>query len=68
MPPKLVEPCILAGSPADGVVLDPFAGSGTTLAVAVANGRSAIGIEIGAEYLPMIQKRVEEVAGGRAMR
>jgi len=68
MPPKLVEPCILAGSPADGVVLDPFAGSGTTLAVAVATGRSAIGIEIGAEYLPMIQKRVEEVAGGRVMR
>jgi len=58
MPPKLVEPCILAGSPADGVVLDPFAGSGTTLAVAIANGRSAIGIELNPEYVPLALERI----------
>lgn len=59
MPPKLIEPCVLAGSPPGGTVLDPFAGSGTTLAVAAASGRSAIGVEINAEYLPLIRSRVE---------
>lgn len=60
MPPKLIEPCVLAGSPAGGWVLDPFAGSGTTLAVAVAAGRSAVGVELNGEYLPLIHERVEE--------
>jgi len=62
MPPKLVEPCILAGSPVGGTVLDPFAGSGTTLAMAVAHGRSAVGIELNEEYLPLIRRRIEEAA------
>lgn len=62
MPPKLIEPCILAGSPSGGTVLDPFAGSGTTLAVAAAAGRSAVGIEINRDYLPLIQSRVETEA------
>ncbi len=60
MPPKLIEPCVLAGAPRGGTVLDPFAGSGTTLAVAAASGRSAIGIELNGEYLPLIRSRVEE--------
>jgi len=60
MPPKLIEPCVLAGSPAGGTVLDPFAGSGTTLAVAVASGRSAVGIELNEEYLPLIRSRIED--------
>lgn len=45
-PPALVEPCIKAMSPPGGMVLDPFAGSGTTLHVADALGRDAIGIDI----------------------
>jgi hypothetical protein len=45
------------------VVLDPFAGSGTTLAVARATGRRGIGIEFQAEYLPLIQARAAEAAG-----
>jgi DNA modification methylase len=49
-PPKLVEPCILAGCPVGGIVLDPFAGSGTTLAVAIQHGRQAIGIELNPTY------------------
>jgi DNA modification methylase len=49
-PPKLVEPCILAGCPVGGIVLDPFAGSGTTLAVAIQHGRQAIGIELNPKY------------------
>ena len=38
-PPKLVETCLLAGCPQDGIVLDPFLGSGTTAAVAKQMGR-----------------------------
>jgi len=61
-PPKLIEPCILAGCPPGGLVLDPFAGSGTTLMVANSLGRRAVGIELQANYLPMIQRRVESVS------
>ena len=57
-PPKLPEFCIKAGSPEDGVVLDPFAGSGTTLMVARQLGRNAIGIEMSEEYTKLIKKRL----------
>ncbi len=59
-PPKLIEPCILAGCPVGGLVLDPFAGSGTTLATALSLGRRATGIELQFDYLPMIQRRIEK--------
>ena len=45
-PERLVEPCILAGCPKSGTVLDPFVGSGTTTRVANRLGRNAIGIDI----------------------
>jgi DNA modification methylase len=50
-PRKLVEPCVKAGSPEGGLVLDPFAGSGTTLLVAQSLSRRAIGIDLNPEYL-----------------
>lgn len=50
-PPDLVEPCILAGCPPDGTVLDPFGGSGTTAGVAAANGRNCILVELNREYV-----------------
>jgi DNA modification methylase len=50
-PPKLIEPCILAGCPMEGVVLDPFMGSGTTGAVAWENQRNFIGFELNPEYI-----------------
>ena len=58
-PPKLIEPCILAGCPVDGVVLDPFNGAGTTGVVAIQHGRRYIGIELNAEYLEMARKRIQ---------
>ena len=61
-PEALVEPCIKAGSREGDTVLDPFAGSGTTLAVARRLGRKAIGIELQPDYLPLIQKRVRDAA------
>lgn len=56
-PEKLVEPCILAGSPVGGVVLDPFFGSGTTGIVANRLNRSYIGIELNEEYVDIAKKR-----------
>lgn len=50
-PPELITPCILAGCPVDGWVLDPFMGSGTTGEVAVQNGRNFIGMELNPKYL-----------------
>lgn len=58
-PPGLVEPCIKAGCPAGGVVLDPFGGSGTTGLVADRLGRDAILIELNPEYAEMARKRIE---------
>lgn len=49
-PPALIEPCILAGAPAGGVVLDPFYGSGTTGQVSQALGRKYIGCELNPAY------------------
>jgi DNA modification methylase len=59
-PEKLVEPCILAGSPPGGTVLDPFTGSGTCGAVAKRTGRDFIGIELNQEYCEIARKRIEE--------
>lgn len=50
-PPKLIEPMILAGCPGGGVVLDPFAGSGTTGMVAQSLSRRAVLIDLNADYL-----------------
>ena len=60
-PPDLIEPCILAGSAADTVVLDPFSGAGTTGLVAVQHGRRYIGIELNPDYLEMSRKRIQLV-------
>lgn len=49
-PPDLIEPCILAGSPEGGVVLDPFFGAGTTGLVAERTGRDWVGIELNPKY------------------
>jgi len=59
-PPDLIEPCILAGAPAGGVVLDPFMGSGTTAAVAVLNGRNYLGCELNPAYEELQQERIKD--------
>lgn len=59
-PPDLIKPCILAGCPVGGTVLDPFAGSGTTGQVATEYGRSFIGIELNPDYIPMIKQRMKQ--------
>lgn len=56
-PPKLIEPCILAGAPAGGVVLDCFFGSGTTGQVAQQLGRQYIGCELNPAYKSLQDER-----------
>ena len=60
-PPKLIKPCILAGCPIGGTVLDPFLGSGTTAEVAEKLGRNCIGIELNKEYKPLIENRISNL-------
>jgi site-specific DNA-methyltransferase (cytosine-N4-specific) len=60
-PPKLIEPCILAGCPAGGLVLDPFFGSGTTGAVSARLERRAVGIELNPEYCELAKARCAAV-------
>ena len=66
-PETLVNPLIKAGCPPDGVVLDPFAGSGTVGVAAKKQGKSAILIEISPEYLQIIKNRLEIEASGTDM-
>jgi len=60
-PPELIEPCILAGCPEGGVVLDPFMGAGTTAVVSIENNRNYVGIELNHEYIEIAEKRLEPV-------
>lgn len=57
-PPKLIEPCILAGSAPDDHVLDPFLGSGTTGVVASRLGRRFVGIDVNPAYVEMARERI----------
>jgi DNA modification methylase len=62
-PPDLIEPCILAGAPVGGTVLDPFGGSGTTAGVALKHGRHAILCELNPAYAAMMRDRAASIAG-----
>lgn len=64
-PPDLIKPCILAGTRPGDVVLDCFAGSGTTGMVALELGRKATLIEVSKRYLPLIHKRCDVTPGFR---
>lgn len=57
-PEQLIEPCILAGAPAGGVVLDPFMGAGTTAVVAERLGRQWVGCELNPTYADMALDRI----------
>jgi DNA modification methylase len=58
MPEALVEPCVLASSRPDDLVLDPFTGSGTVGVVALQHGRNFIGTELNAEYAEIARNRI----------
>jgi len=60
-PPDLIVPCILAGCPEGGLVLDPFFGSGTTGEVANRLGRHFCGIELNEKYIEIAQRRTQKL-------
>ena len=57
-PEKLVEPCILAGCPKGGIVMDVFSGAATTGVVALKNGRRYLGVELNPEYIKLSHERI----------
>jgi DNA modification methylase len=61
-PTELIEPCILAGAPVGGIVLDPFMGSGTTAQVAQSLGRQYLGCELNENYKPLQKKRLSQMS------
>ena len=63
-PQELIEPCIMAGAPQGGVVLDPFMGSGTTAQVAQNLGRQYLGCELNPEYAPLQAERTKQFSLG----
>ena len=67
-PEKLVESCILAGCPENGLVLDPFSGSGTTGVVSIRNNRNYVGIELNPTYVELSHQRIEKSCGFLAER
>ena len=60
-PIELIEPCVLAGCPKNGNILDPFGGSGTTGVVAKHLKRNATIIELNKEYIEIAKKRITEM-------
>ncbi len=66
-PPDLIRPCIRAGCPPNGVVLDPFSGAGTTGLVALQEGRQYIGIELNSEYVQMSLDRLAPLVEAPAL-
>ena len=59
-PPDLIKPCILAGCPMSGIVMDIFSGAGTTGMVALREGRKYIGIELNQEYIDISLRRIKD--------
>lgn len=57
-PPDLIEPCVLAGSPVGGTVLDPFFGAGTTGLVSQNHGRNWVGCELNQDYIDIALRRL----------
>lgn len=62
-PPDLIEPCILAGCPVGGTVLDPFGGAGTTGLVADRHQRNAVLIELNPDYAAIARRRIQGDGG-----
>ncbi|AXQ48932.1 DNA-methyltransferase [Pseudomonas vlassakiae] len=58
-PPDLIRPCVLAGSPRGGMVLDPFGGAGTTALVAMQEGRQSVICELNPEYAALARQRLD---------
>jgi DNA modification methylase len=59
-PEAIPERCIIAACPENGIVLDPYLGSGTTAVAAQKLGRNYIGIELNPEYIKIAEQRLKQ--------
>ncbi len=59
-PPDLIEPCVMAGCPEGGTVLDPFGGAGTTALVATKHNRKSFSCELNPAYVEMAEARLRK--------
>jgi DNA modification methylase len=66
-PPDLIRPCVRAGCPVGGTVLDPFAGAGTTGLVALEEGRDFLGIELNPDYVALAEERLAPLLAVRTL-
>jgi DNA modification methylase len=62
-PMDLIEPCVLAGCPEGGTILDPFGGAGTTGLVARKHNRNSILIELNPKYIEIAKSRITKMFG-----
>lgn len=62
-PDELVQRCLDIGCPEKGLILDPFMGSGTTLRVALQNGRNAIGIDLNSDFFTFVKNSLNKLGG-----
>jgi len=60
-PEEIPKRCIIAACPENGIVLDPYSGSGTTLMAAKRSGRSYIGIELNPNYIAMAKEKLSKI-------
>jgi DNA modification methylase len=61
-PIRLITPCILAGSPEDGIIYDPFMGAATTAIASIQNNRRYIGSELNPDYIRISERRIRNEA------
>ncbi len=62
-PEDLIVPCIKAGCPENGIILDPFMGAGTTALVARKLNRNFIGFELNSDYITIAENRLKKELG-----
>lgn len=62
-PEELIRPCVLAGCPPGGTVLDPFGGAGTTAVVAEGSGRNSVLVELNPDYVGIAERRIRKRFG-----
>jgi DNA modification methylase len=63
MPDEMVRTCVIAGSDANDVVLDPFSGSGTVAKIAKKLNRQFVGIDLNPEYVKLSEKKTRCLSG-----
>ena len=60
-PEDLIYPMVVAGCPKDGIILDPFSGSGTVAVVSKKNNRKYVGVDLNPDYIKISENRLKNI-------